>query len=368
MNIQALGLRGFVCIWFVVMLGSAVPVCGSSDAKAAEITQEYDRLQSLWLSQMKLAPDAKSRSMIAQKQPDPAEFATRLKKLLRSNLEHDWTLKYAAWLLENDPAITVQSQYILLEAVQKYHLNSPKIGSFCVAMVQLNDRGRLSPAGKLPIRSQGMKLLKEIKTVNPSAEVQGQAALALSVMLASLGDDPRIMAQRIQNLREAIIKSADINLGAMTVADVARDELYKINCLSRGKEAPDIVGTDSAGRPLRLMNFRGKVVMLVFWSSEDPLAAKALELLRESAPSKTKRPFVILGVNRDARANLRTLEAEGIVTWRNFSDPLQKIARQYHISSSPFCLILDQKGNIQYKGSVGSFADAVVNDLLVNKP
>ncbi len=367
-KMQAPATTWLFSILLVVLLGSSMSMRAASDAEAAEITQEYDRLQSLWLSQMKLATDARSRSIIAKKQPDPAEFAAKLKKLLRNDLAHDWTLKYAAWLLNNDPAITAQSQRTLLDAVQNHHLSSSKLGPFCVAMVQLNDRGVLPPAGKLPIRSRGMKLLKEIKTVNPSPEVQGQAALALSIMLASLGDDPRIMAQRIQNLREAIIKSADISLGSVTVADVARDELFKINYLSRGKEAPEIVGSDSAGRPLRLSNFRGKVVMLVFWSSEDPQVAKALELLRESAASKINKPFVMLGVNKDALANLRTLEAERIVTWRNFSDPSQKIAQLYHVSSWPYCMVLDQKGRIQHKGSVGSFADAVVNDLLVTKP
>ena len=43
--------------------------------------------------------------LIAQKQPDPAEFAARLKKLLSRDLAHEWTLKYGAWLLEYDRGI-----------------------------------------------------------------------------------------------------------------------------------------------------------------------------------------------------------------------------------------------------------------------
>ena len=46
-------------------------------------------------------------------------------------------------------------------------------GLFCVAMVQLNDSGELAPAGKLPIRSEGMKLLEQIKQTNPNAAVRG---------------------------------------------------------------------------------------------------------------------------------------------------------------------------------------------------
>lgn len=340
----------------------------ATDAQAAEITQEYDRLQRLWLSEMRLAPDAQTRDTIVAKRPDPADFAARLKRLIRNDLNQEWALKYGAWLLENDTGLSAASQRVLLDAVQTHHLNSPELGFFCVAMVKLNDAGQLPPAGKLPVRSQGMKLLEQIKQTNPSEKVQGQAALALSMMLGSMGDSPRIMAQRIQNLREAIIKSADVKLGNTSVADIARDELFIINYLSKGKTAPDIVGSDSGGRPLKLSDYRGKVVMLVFWSSWDNQAAKALELLRESAVSHLSKPFVLLGVNRDALVNLRALEADRLVTWRNFSDPNQTVARQYRIGSWPYCIVLDQKGAIQYKGPVGSFADAVANDLLANNP
>lgn len=361
--------RCFVTIPLLALfIAVPLPTDAATDAQAAEITQEYDRLQRLWLSEMRLAPDARERDLIAAKRPDPAGFAARLKRLIRNDLSREWTLKYGAWLLDNDSNLSAPSQRVLLEAVKAHHLMSPELGPFCVAMVRLNDTGQLPPAGKLPVRSEGMKLLEQIKQTNPSEKVQGQAALALSMMLGSMGDSPRIMAQRIQNLREAIIKSADVTLGNTSVADIARDELFTINHLSKGKTAPDIVGKDSGGRPLKLSDYRGKVVMLVFWSSWDDQAAKALELLRESVVSNLNRPFVLLGVNRDLLVNLRALEADRLVTWRNFSDPGQTVARQYRISSWPYCIVLDQMGAIQYKGPVGSFADAVANDLIINKP
>ena len=342
----------------------ALPAVAATEAEAAAITEEYDRLQRLWLSEMRLAPDVRSLDVIAKKRPDPAEFAARLKRLMSGDLAQDWTLKYGAWLLENDTALKAQSQRALLDAVENHHTRSPLLGRFCVAMVHLNDAGELPQPGKLPLKSRGMRLLEQIKKDNPSAQVQGQAALAISIMLGSLGDDSRIMEPRIKNLREAIIKSADLRLGNTSVADITADELFKINNLSKGRVAPDIVGTDSGGRPLRLSDFRGKVVMLVFWSSWDPQAARALELLRKSAASKVNKPFVLLGVNRDSLGNLRALKADRIATWRNVSDPNQVVSRQYRIASWPYCMVIDQKGVIQYRGAVGAFAGAVVEDLL----
>ncbi len=338
----------------------------ATERQAAEITQEYDRLSRLWLSEMRLAQDARARDQILKNRPAPNEFAHKLKQLLRADLNHEWSLKYAAWLLVNDTSISTSSQRAILNAAQSRHLRSSELGPLCVAMIHLNDHGEPAPSGKVPVRSQGMKLLEEIKKSNPNPEVQGQAALALSIMQGALGDDPRIMARRIQNLREAIIKSADIRMENTSVAEMARDELFKINHLSKGRTAPDIAGVDSGARPMNLSDFRGKVVMLVFWSSWDPQAGRALELLRSNVADHINAPFVMLGVNRDSLTNLRALEADRIVTWRNFTDPDQTIAKQYRMNRWPYCMVMDQQGVIQYKGAIGSFADAVVSDLLTH--
>jgi hypothetical protein len=37
--------------------------------------------------------------------------------------------------------------------------------------------------------------------------------------------------------------------------------------LTRGEPAPDASGEDAEGHPLRVSDFRGKVVMLSFWST-----------------------------------------------------------------------------------------------------
>jgi hypothetical protein len=38
------------------------------------------------------------------------------------------------------------------------------------------------------------------------------------------------------------------------------------NGVARGKSAPDAVGEDAEGHALKLADFRGRVVMLSFWS------------------------------------------------------------------------------------------------------
>ncbi|BDS08590.1 hypothetical protein NT6N_36300 [Oceaniferula spumae] len=358
-------LKRFLAGLVFALATCQAPLHAATDAEAQAIVDEYNGVYQQWMAEMRLAKDPRTLDLVTKKRPDAGIYATKLKNLLRKDLANDWSLKYGAWLLENDAALKAESQRALLNAVEKHHVKSPEVGAFCIAMINLDAGGEVPRPGDVPLRSRGMKLLEMIKKTNPDEKVQGQAALALSIMLGDLGDDGGIMRQRMTNLKEAIIKSADVKVGPVTVADVARDELYKISHLTKGREAPNIVGLDSANRPMNLKDFRGKVVMLVFWSSWDLEAARVLETLRKSVESKAGKPFAVVGVNRDTLVNLRALEADRIVTWKNFSDPEQKIAKDYRLASWPYCLVLDKNGVIAYRGAPGSFADAVANNLLL---
>ena len=52
----------------------------------------------------------------------------------------------------------------------------------------------------------------------------------------------------------------------VAVAERAQAELFALRHLSVGKEAPDIEGEDQDGKPFKLSDHRGKVVLLDFWS------------------------------------------------------------------------------------------------------
>jgi hypothetical protein len=51
-----------------------------------------------------------------------------------------------------------------------------------------------------------------------------------------------------------------------TAGEQARAELYEIRHLTVGKAAPEIEGQDQDGQPFKLSDYRGKVVLLYFWS------------------------------------------------------------------------------------------------------
>ena len=69
-----------------------------------------------------------------------------------------------------------------------------------------------------------------------------------------------------ETLLERVTKEfAEIKLSRGTTGDVAKNVLNELRNLGIGKTAPEVTGQDIEGKPMKLTDFRGKVVVLDFW-------------------------------------------------------------------------------------------------------
>ena len=153
-----------------------------------------------------------------------------------------------------------------------------------------------------------------------------------------------------------------------TLADVARAKIDEMENLVAGKPAPAIDGTGMDGKPLKLSDYRGKVVMLVFWGTWCGPCMQEVHHERELAERFKGRPFTLLGVDCDSdkATALKVMKEQGI-TWPNWNDgdPGEgPIAQTYHVRGYPTIVIIDAKGVIRSPNMPGSGLDKAVEDLI----
>ena len=343
------------------------PCHGGTPELATGIRTEYQKKMEIWTLSMQTASTAEAQAKLLAERPDGFLYAQRLWSALKDSLADDWTLESAGWLLKlvcslpsNPPKpelVTLRTEVIgsIMAAVEKNHMRSAKLAPLCMGLLAVGD-------------NKTLQLLEKIEKSSPDHKVQGVAALALAFLLENLGDETKNIKRRLTLIRKAIIESADVVIDGTTVAKMAEDQLYVIRFLSKGREAPDLEGLDVSGTKMKLSEFSGKVVVLLFWNTAITDYERVIEIHRNMVKKMEGKPFVLVGVTNDSLASLRVLQKEGLVTWRNFSDVKNELAEKFHVKSLPFAYVLDRERNIQYIGNPGSFVELTADALLSDKP
>ncbi|MCX6880158.1 MAG: TlpA disulfide reductase family protein [Verrucomicrobia bacterium] len=336
----------------------------ASPADAARVEKNYQLALEQWSLAVRTAATNEARAKAWAARPDPAVFAKEMWTVISPALREQWTLEPAAWFLSITPglrtpkpngssSLTFGEEITALQAaIETHHLKSAKLSPVCLALASSED-------------PRSLALLEKIQTAHADVTVQGVAALAIAMRLKALGDDPGLMKKRLTLLRKAIIDSADVEINGVTVAKLAEDELYIIRFLTKGRIAPELLGADSGGRPLKLADYRGKVVVLLFWNSGMPEAGRVLEMVTAMEKKFAGKPFAVIGVNNDTTANLREMQKQAeLVTFPNFSDPQNRLAHEYRVGSWPLAYVLDGTRKIHYAGQPGSFVEFTATALL----
>lgn len=355
---RTLNVRVISAMWLL-----ACGVAAATPQEAARLRRIHDLAMEKWTLEMRLATTAEERARLAAARPDVMAAARDLWRVIGGALEQPWTIEPAAWFVRQVSGLTVTSAEGVITpafarereavrlALERHHAKSPGIIPLCVALIQSGDPKVLGT-------------LEAIHAGHPDPEVQGVAAYGAAIILRGLGDEPELLRKRLGLLRTAIIQSSEVSLDGMPLAKHAEEELYVILHLSKGRVAPDLVGTDAAGRPLKLSDHAGKVVVLLFWNSSQPESAALMRMHAEMQARFRGRPVTVVGVNQDPLETLRKLTADGQVTWPNFSDPKGELARTYRVISLPLAVVLDGERKIQHIGAPGSFAELTAEALL----
>ena len=176
------------------------------------------------------------------KHPDRT-YAPRYQELAEKYPGSAGALKALGQLLRIAP--TDEEKQAALDTIVKDHAKSPRINDLMYGIRYAHKSDRVSA-------------FRTIIKVNPSRDVKGNAMLQLGWVLKTT--DPAAALEVLEEVRDEYRDA-----GRGKYADKAVAEIYEIENLSVGKMAPDIEGEDIYGEPLKLSDYRGKVILLDFW-------------------------------------------------------------------------------------------------------
>ena len=198
-------------------------------------------------------------------------------------------LKQAVWQVNNTPwPVEMVGEDVArpraFELLQRDHLRSEKLGPLCqrisYGFCKEYETFLRAVAAKSPHKtirataslSLGHYLNNRLQRIDlcqerPDLAKQFGALYGKEYVADLLKQDRGKAVKEIEAVFEqAAEKYGDVKLDSETIADRAKAELFEIRHLSVGKEAQEIEGEDQDGKRFKLRDYRGKVVLLDFWS------------------------------------------------------------------------------------------------------
>jgi thiol-disulfide isomerase/thioredoxin len=221
-----------------------------------------------------------------------------------------------------------------------------------------------------------VNLLNAVVAKNPDRTARGQAALGLAWVAkrkfqqveSKANPDAGHLAAEAEKAFESVLRdfgdcpnlrTVGARPATSTLGGEAEPELYELRHLRIGQIAPEIEGKDLDDIRFKLSDYRGKVVLLVFWASWCGPCMNAVPREKALVERFKGRPFVLVGVNGDgSKSSATKAVADHQIFWRSFwngkEGPGGPIAVAWNVRGWPTVYVLDQQGAIRHRNPAGN--------------
>ncbi len=118
-----------------------------------------------------------------------------------------------------------------------------------------------------------------------------------------------------------------------------------------GQGAPDIALVDLNGKPLKLSELEGKVVLIDFWASWCAPCKEELPVLEKLHKAYAADGLVIVGVNIDKDAGIAReflTKNKLALSFPIVNDKSHDVAKRYAPPTMPSSYLVDRSGKIRY--------------------
>jgi RNA polymerase sigma-70 factor (ECF subfamily) len=280
----------------------------------------------------------------------PSPLAPLVLDRVKRELDHPRAARHLTWVCANyygdkspgEPGVFAEAADILVDRFAA----SPGIQNFCESLG--------SGSGSPPWAGKYEEHLRTILDENQHRFVRCTALFALASVVQATGEARQDEAEGLyQRLVEEFTGHDDPSTRDIvkTFVGRARAEAAEIRARGIGKPAPEIEGEDLDSRPMKLSDFRGKVVLVSFWATWCGPCMKLIPHERALVARLEDKPFAIVGVNGDVEpeALSKAIKETGIL-WRSFQDKRagqEAISVEWKVFGWPTLYLIDHRGVIR---------------------
>jgi hypothetical protein len=260
------------------------PESAPADPVAAILKEYDDAMKAFNAAHAAADSDAARQTVIDEQYPKAEAWFPRMLEVARANAKQPVALRALLWIVEQD--VDAAEGREALTALGRDHAGAAELTAACDALTYaigresedfLRAAARSSP--HVEVRARATYALAHLlrHEANLAARLAGDADPEEKALVekwygaertAFLGRlDPKTRAAEAEALFVQVKeKHADVEgPWGGSLGERADRDLFEIRNLAIGKVAPEIEGEDLSGKPLRLSDFRGKVVVLDFW-------------------------------------------------------------------------------------------------------
>jgi len=298
---------------------------------------------------------------------DRRDYAEKVLAIAKANRSGDVVEEALIWLIGVAPAYFDTSDADRI--IEKDYLQSENLAALCWNYI-------------LPPHTASKEhLLSQLINESPHERVRAHALFCLAA--SKLSTDPELAKQLFKKVSEeySSIEAVEprdslelfskagaawsvepkVSLVLASVVEqifrpfplgsAAQQCLFELEHLSVGAQAQPTIGTDADGKVMKLDDYRGKIVMLVFFGDWCQPCRSMYPHEWSLVQQFKSQPFTIVGVNSDPADLLKKIIEEKTVQWPCFWDGGSNggpIASQWQVQAWPTVYILDDKGVIRF--------------------
>ncbi|MGB0715092.1 MAG: TlpA family protein disulfide reductase [Phycisphaerae bacterium] len=250
-----------------------------------------------------------------------------------------------------------------LDQLTKYHADTPDIEQHFRAI-----RMAVMSAGE----DRVIAFLEAVRKKSKNKETRGEARIAMAEILVEESPMMRMMGGGDRSEKKArgieMLKSVAADFAGTNLGERADRMLFAFENLRVGKKAPELVGKNADGEEVRLSQFKGNVVAIVFWATWCKPCIQMIPHEREMVKQYKDRPFTMLGINSDGDVSIlkKTIKREKI-NWPTIFDGAPdtgKIVNKWRVQAFPTIFIIDHEGVFRHTQLAPFQLDSVVADLV----